>query len=112
VADCVFCRVAAGEVPARIVAEDERVVAFEDINPQAPVHVLVIPRDHVVDIRGVGDGETLGRLVATANRVAEMKGVAGDGYRLVVNVGPDAGQSVLHLHVHVLGGRRLGWPPG
>jgi histidine triad (HIT) family protein len=112
VANCVFCRVAAGEVPARIVAEDECVVAFEDINPQAPVHVLVIPRDHVVDIRGMRDGETLGRLVATANRVAELKSVAGDGYRLVVNVGPDAGQSVFHLHVHVLGGRRLGWPPG
>jgi histidine triad (HIT) family protein len=111
-ADCIFCRIAAREVPATVVAEDDEVIAIEDIAPQAPVHVLVIPRRHVADIREVGEDGLLQRVVATANRVAEQRGVAGAGYRLVVNVGADGGQEVPHLHVHVLGGRRLAWPPG
>jgi histidine triad (HIT) family protein len=111
-ADCVFCRIAAREVAATVVAEDEEVIAIEDIAPQAPVHVLVIPRRHVAGIREVGEDGLLQRMVATANRVAELQGIADAGYRLVVNVGEDGGQEVLHLHLHVLGGRRLAWPPG
>jgi histidine triad (HIT) family protein len=111
-ADCVFCRIAAGELPATVVAEDEEALAIEDIAPQAPVHVLVIPRRHVSGLPEVGDDGLAARLVALANRVAELKGVAAGGYRVVVNVGRDAGQAVHHLHLHVLGGRRLGWPPG
>ncbi|HEY4025798.1 MAG TPA: histidine triad nucleotide-binding protein [Candidatus Dormibacteraeota bacterium] len=111
-ADCIFCRIAAGAVPATVVAEDDEVIAIEDVAPQAPVHVLVIPRRHVADIREVGEDGLLQRVVATANRVAQLKGVDDAGYRLVVNVGADGGQTVLHLHLHVLGGRRLTWPPG
>lgn len=111
-ADCIFCRIAAGELPARVVAEDDEVIAIEDVAPQAPVHVLVLPRRHVVDIRGVGDDGLLPRLVAIANRVAAEKGVGDGGYRLVVNVGADGGQTVPHLHMHVLGGRPMTWPPG
>jgi histidine triad (HIT) family protein len=111
-ADCIFCRIAAGEVPARVVAEDEHVLAIEDVDPKAPLHVLVIPRQHVANLREVGEDGLVARLVATANRVAAEGGVADDGYRVVVNIGPDAGQSVHHLHVHVLGGRPLAWPPG
>lgn len=111
-ADCVFCGIAAGEVPARVVAEDDCVIAIEDLNPQAPVHVLVMPRQHLVDLREVGDDGLVDRLVATANQVAAAKGVAEDGYRVVVNVGSHGGQTVPHLHVHVLGGRPMTWPPG
>jgi histidine triad (HIT) family protein len=111
-ADCIFCRIAAREVPATVVTEDDEVLAIEDIAPQAPVHVLVMPRRHVADVREVGDDGLLQRVLATANRVAVLKGVADAGYRLVVNVGEDGGQEVPHLHLHVLGGRRLTWPPG
>jgi histidine triad (HIT) family protein len=111
-ADCIFCRIGSGELPARVVAEDDEVIAIEDVAPQAPVHVLVLPRRHVTDLREVGDDGLVGRLVATANRVAAEKGVAGDGYRVVVNVGANGGQTVPHLHVHVLGGRAMTWPPG
>lgn len=110
-ADCVFCRIVAGKAPAHVVAEDDVAVAFEDIRPQAPVHVLVVPRRHVANARDAEDG-LMGRLVAMANRVAGVKGIAESGYRLVANVGRDAGQDVLHLHLHVLGGRPLAWPPG
>ncbi len=112
--DCLFCRIAAGEIPADIVAQDDLVVAFRDINPAAPTHVLVIPRAHVASAAelGDGDGPLLARLIATANAVAAAEGVAEGGYRLVTNIGDDAGQSVHHLHLHVLGGRRLSWPPG
>jgi histidine triad (HIT) family protein len=111
-ADCIFCRIAAGEVPARVVAEDRDVIAIEDVRPQAPVHVLVIPRHHVADLREVGEDGLLARLVTTANRVAAIKDVADAGYRVVVNVGADGGQEVPHLHLHVLGGRSMTWPPG
>ena len=112
--DCVFCRIAAGEVPAEVVHRTEHTVAFRDINPQAPVHVLVIPRRHVENAATVthDDAEVVADLVVAARQVAEALGVAEGGYRLVMNVGDDALNSVPHLHVHVLGGRRLGWPPG
>jgi len=112
-ADCLFCRIAAGEIPAERVHEDDEVIAFRDINPQAPTHVLVIPRRHVADLDAVApsDGDLLAALFSAVQRVARDAGIAG-AYRLVSNVGWQAGQSVLHLHLHVLGGRRMGWPPG
>lgn len=111
--DCLFCRIVAGEVPATVVHETERTVAFRDVTPQAPTHVLVVPREHHVDLAAVSDADPalLGEVLATAVAVARQEGLDG-GYRLVANTGPDAGQSVHHLHVHVLGGRALGWPPG
>jgi histidine triad (HIT) family protein len=114
VAGCIFCGIVRGEIPARIVRSDDDIVAFRDINPMAPVHVLVIPREHVASLNHV-EAEHAGlldRLVAVARDVAKAEGVSESGYRLVVNVGPQAGQSVDHLHVHVLGGRDLAWPPG
>jgi histidine triad (HIT) family protein len=111
-ANCIFCRIAAGEIPSTIVQEDDQVVAIEDLNPQAPVHVLVIPKRHFDTIRDLDDPELLFRLFAVANQVADSKGVSGSGYRLVINTGADAGQTVHHLHVHVLGGRPMTWPPG
>lgn len=112
--ECLFCRIAADEVPADIVAQDELVVAFRDISPKAPTHVLLIPREHVTSAADLGEqhAEVLGRLFAMAARVARDAGVAEDGFRLVTNAGPGAGQSVPHLHFHLLGGRSLGWPPG
>lgn len=110
-ADCLFCRIAAREVPARIVHEDDDVVAFADVRPAAPFHVLVIPKRHVASLADA-DAATAGTLAAAAARVARDSGQAGGGYRVVTNVGPDAGQSVPHLHFHVLAGRGLGWPPG
>lgn len=112
--DCLFCRIVAGEIPARRLAESERSVAFADIDPQAPTHALVVPRAHRRDaaVLGADDGALLADLLALANRCAAEQGVAAGGYRLVLNVGDDAGNSVPHLHLHLLGGRRLGWPPG
>jgi histidine triad (HIT) family protein len=112
-ADCLFCRIAAGEIPATRVHDDDLVFAIRDINPQAPTHVLVIPRDHVVSAADLTEasGPLLGRLFAVAAEIAAREGLDG-GWRLVSNVGPDAGQSVAHLHVHLLGGRAMGWPPG
>ena len=110
-ADCLFCSIAAGDIPADIVIETDDVVAFNDINPAAPTHVLVIPKRHVASAAQLepDDAGMLSALFAVAAQVGEA--VEG-GWRLVTNVGPDAGQSVFHLHFHVLGGRRLGWPPG
>jgi histidine triad (HIT) family protein len=112
--DCVFCRIAAGHLPARKVHEDDEVVAFHDINPQAPVHVLVIPRRHITSLVDAesADEPLLGRLVHAARELAELLGIAERGFRLVLNCGDDAGYSVYHVHLHLLGGRRLGWPPG
>ncbi len=111
---CPFCRIASGQASSQQVYADERVVAFRDARPQAPVHVLVIPRRHVrgIDAAEAEDGELLAALIHAANAVARQEGIAESGYRLVWNVGPQAGQSVFHLHLHVLGGRPLGWPPG
>ncbi|HOM82229.1 MAG TPA: histidine triad nucleotide-binding protein [Armatimonadota bacterium] len=112
--ECIFCRIAAGSLPARVVYQDEQVVAFEDVNPQAPVHLLVIPRKHIPNLLGVGEEDEAlgGHLMRVACQVAREKGVAESGFRVVANINRDAGQSVDHLHLHVLGGRGLGWPPG
>jgi histidine triad (HIT) family protein len=114
VPDCLFCDIASGEIPAKTVREGSRAIAFRDINPQAPTHVLVIPREHyatLAEIAAAGDG-LLEDVAALAARVAEDEGVAEGGYRVVFNTGPDAGQTVHHVHAHVLGGRPLDWPPG
>jgi histidine triad (HIT) family protein len=112
-ADCLFCRIAAGEVPATKVHEDDLVFAIRDINPQAPTHVLVMPLAHVVSAADLteADGPLLGRLFSVAAELARREGLDG-GWRLVSNVGPDGGQSVAHLHLHLLGGRPMTWPPG
>ncbi len=112
--DCIFCRIVAGEIPANVVREDEETVAFRDIDPKAPTHVLVIPRRHIASVNEIGesDAELVGRLYLAAKEVAEEEGLAHAGYRLVMNTGPDAGQTVDHIHLHVLGGRALEWPPG
>jgi histidine triad (HIT) family protein len=111
--DCLFCRIIAGEIPSKKVCEDDYTYAFEDINPQAPTHVLVVPKKHVRGLKeaGVEDAEIIGRCLLVAARIARERSIE-DGYRTVLNIGPRAGQSVFHLHVHLLGGRRLGWPPG
>ncbi|MCS7220477.1 MAG: histidine triad nucleotide-binding protein [Anaerolineae bacterium] len=113
-ARCVFCRIVRREAPADIVYQDEEVVAFRDINPQAPVHVLIVPRRHIPAITALGaeDGTLAGRLMLVARELAEREGIARSGYRLVINNGPQAGQSIDHLHVHLLGGRHMRWPPG
>lgn len=112
--DCPFCRIAAGEAPASIVHNDDQVVAFRDLNPQAPVHVLVIPREHIAsadELTPAQDG-LWGRLLHVAQSVVHDEGQAEAGYRLVTNVGRNGGQTVSHLHLHVLAGRRMTWPPG
>ncbi len=111
--DCIFCKIAAKQVPADIVFEDERAVAFNDINPQAPVHMLVIPKKHIVGIAEAeaGDAELIGHLQLIGAKLAKEKGIS-EGYRVVVNSGPRSGQTVMHLHYHVIGGRDMGWPPG
>lgn len=110
---CIFCRIVQGQAPARLVYQDEDVTAFHDLNPQAPVHILVVPNRHISGVAQVEPGDTamLGRLFAVARRLAEQNDVV-NGYRLVINNGPQAGQSIFHLHMHLLGGRRLTWPPG
>ena len=112
--DCLFCRILAGEIPSNQVLSTETTYAFRDIEPQAPTHVLVIPREHVQDAAALTaeHGDLLADLFTTAQAVARAEGVDGSGYRLVFNVGEDANNSVPHLHLHVIGGRRLGWPPG
>jgi histidine triad (HIT) family protein len=111
---CIFCRIAAGGAPAEIVLADEEAVAFRDLHPQAPTHLLVIPRRHVTSLaHAVPEDEALlGRLLAMAAEAARRAGIADGGYRVVTNVGAGAGQSVFHIHLHVLGGRRFSWPPG
>jgi len=111
---CLFCEIVAGRSPARIVHQDESVVAFHDIHPQAPTHVLVAPRRHLTSLLDLSPDEDAlaGTLVRTARDLAQRLGVAQDGFRLVFNCGDDAGYSVYHIHLHLLGGRLLGWPPG
>ena len=108
--DCIFCRIVRGEAQARFLFEDQRVVAFNDINPQAPTHVLIIPRDHYESSKEVTDEGLMGHLFTAAKAVAEKLGLT--DYRLVINTGPNAGQRVFHLHLHLLGGRIMHWPPG
>ncbi|MCD6351455.1 MAG: histidine triad nucleotide-binding protein [Armatimonadetes bacterium] len=112
--DCLFCRIAEGEIPSDIVYQDEEIVAFRDINPQGPVHILVIPRQHLAGMNDARDDQAalLGRLLLVARQLAEEEGIAQSGYRLVINQGRQAGQSVDHLHVHLIGGRPMSWPPG
>jgi histidine triad (HIT) family protein len=112
--DCLFCKISAGTIPADIVHQDDLVVAFRDINPKAPTHILLIPRRHIpsaADLSGT-DSEMLGRLFTVSSQIARDAGIAQGGYRLVSNVGAGAGQSVFHLHFHLLGGRSMSWPPG
>ena len=111
--DCLFCRIIRGEIPARKVYEDKETFAFEDIDPQAPTHVLIIPKKHVVDLKEAKaeDAEIIGKLNLAAAKIARERNIE-NGYRTVFNVGPGAGQSVFHLHLHLLGGRPLSWPPG
>ena len=111
---CLFCQIAGGEIPASLVYQDEDVVAFNDINPQAPLHVLVIPRRHVATINDLGpaDDGLVGKMLRTASRIAGDAGYAARGYRTVFNCNREAGQTVFHIHLHLLAGRGLGWPPG
>jgi histidine triad (HIT) family protein len=112
--DCLFCRIAQGQIDADVVHSSDQVVAFRDINPQAPVHVLLIPREHIESARALRDrhGKLLTELFQTAAHLAKANGIDRTGWRLVTNVGPDAGQSVHHIHFHLLGGRTMRWPPG
>ena len=110
--ECLFCRIVRGDIPAKIVRQDEHTVAFRDIDPKAPTHVLVIPKSHVASLDEATDAETLGHLLLAARDVAKSEGIDASGYRTVINTGADAGQTVHHVHVHVLGGRHLKWPPG
>lgn len=110
---CLFCRIVAGEIPAERVVETESTLAFRDRTPTAPTHVLVIPKRHIANAAEVapGDGDVVAAMLTTAQAVAAADGIAASGYRLVFNVGDDSGNSVAHLHLHVIGGRRMGWPP-
>jgi histidine triad (HIT) family protein len=109
---CLFCRVVRREIPASIVWENEHALAFRDIKPEAPIHVLVIPKRHFASLNDAADARLLGELLLAAREIAEGEGIAESGYRTVVNTGANAGQTVFHLHVHVMGGRRMTWPPG
>lgn len=112
--DCLFCKIIAGEIPSDKVFEDEHVFAFRDINPVAPLHILIIPKHHISMINDVEDSDaiTMGRLFVAAKKITQELGVADDGYRTVMNCGEAAGQTVFHVHMHLLAGRELSWPPG
>jgi histidine triad (HIT) family protein len=111
---CIFCRIAAHEIPADVVRESDHVIAFRDQNPQAPTHILLIPKEHVESVAQIADhhGDTLADIMQAATQLAGAEGIAESGWRLVTNVGADAGQTVFHLHFHLLGGRVMQWPPG
>ena len=113
-ADCLFCKIVNGEIPAKKVHEDADTVAFQDINPQAPTHVLVVPRRHIPTVNDLGEADDalVGKLLRVAAALAKERGIAEPGWRAVLNTNRDAGQTVFHIHVHVLGGRRMSWPPG
>ena len=112
--DCLFCKIAAGNIPAKLIYEDEKVIAFDDINPQAPQHKLVIPRKHIATLNemSVEDNALLGQMTYTAANIAKTLDIAEQGYRLVMNCNRGAGQTVFHIHAHLLGGRQMTWPPG
>jgi histidine triad (HIT) family protein len=112
--DCIFCKIADKKIPSKIVHEDDQCVAFDDVNPQAPTHTLVIPKRHVASVAEMTETDTglLGHLMIVGNKVAKQKGIAEGGYRFVINTGKFGGQTVFHLHLHVLGGRAMHWPPG
>jgi histidine triad (HIT) family protein len=113
-ADCIFCKMASGEIQPDVVYEDDDVLAFRDANPTAPTHVLVIPKAHIATTNDLDEGNVMivGKLYLAARQVAQDEGIAERGYRMVMNCNPEAGQSVYHLHLHLLGGRAMGWPPG
>lgn len=112
--DCIFCKIASGEIPGDIVYQDDHVVAFRDLNPQAPTHILVIPREHYSTTNDLdeADAELAGKLILAAKKIAHEEGIAEEGYRTVLNCNRGAGQTVFHIHLHLLGGRPMGWPPG
>jgi len=112
--DCIFCRIAAGEIPAELVYEDELVLGFRDLSPQAPTHVLIIPRKHIPTLNDLQpeDEALVGRLYSAAAQIAAREGLAERGYRTLINCNADGGQTVFHLHLHLLGGRQMNWPPG
>jgi histidine triad (HIT) family protein len=107
--DCIFCKIVAGEIPSTKVYEDEEIIAFRDINPQAPVHIVIIPRQHIASLSDLsqGDSALVGRMVTAANKLAKDEGISEKGYRVVINCGPEGGQLVPHLHLHLVGGRKL-----
>jgi len=111
---CVFCQIVAGESDARIVYRDDHVIAFEDIRPVAPVHLLIIPKEHIISVREIDENNVriLERLIFTANKLAKERGIFDSGFRLNINTGPNGGQTVYHLHIHLIGGRFMTWPPG
>ena len=110
--DCLFCRLIRGEIPAKLVAQTPECVAFRDIDPQAPTHIVIVPRAHIPTLLDVKDPLIMGQMTRLATDVAMSEGVAESGFRLVVNTNANGGQTVFHLHMHLLGGRRMGWPPG
>ena len=112
--DCLFCKIVGGDIPAAKVYEDDTILAFEDIDPQAPTHILLIPKQHFFSLRDVPDtgGGLFGHILLKAKDIARERGLGEDGYRIVLNTGRDGGQAVFHIHFHLLGGRRMGWPPG
>jgi histidine triad (HIT) family protein len=112
--NCIFCKIAEKNLPSKIVYEDEKSLAFEDINPQAPIHILIIPRKHIPTVLDISDDDRdlIGHLFQVANKVAKERGIADRGFRLVMNCNSEAGQTVYHLHLHLLGGRSMHWPPG
>ncbi len=110
--DCLFCNIAAGKIPAKIVYESDKVVAFEDIAPQAPTHLLIIPKQHIATLDDLEDPALAGHILLTAKKLAAERGLTNDGYRTVINCNTDGGQVVFHLHCHLLGGRKMTWPPG
>ena len=112
--DCVFCKIASGEIPSKEVYSDDEFYAFRDLNPQAPVHILLVPRKHVDRIVEFGDADAplIGRMILVANKIAESEGLVEKGFRYVINCNEQGGQTVFHVHVHILGGRYMGWPPG
>lgn len=113
-ADCLFCKIAEGEIPAKIEHDDDLAVAFHDINPQAPIHIIIIPRKHIPTVIDVekNDYEVMGYLYRVASMIAEKENISQDGFRLVINCGKSAGQEIQHIHIHMLSGRNFGWPPG
>jgi histidine triad (HIT) family protein len=110
--NCIFCRIARGEIPAQMVMHSKDVAAFRDLNPQAPVHILIIPTKHIRSLDDAADSELLGRMLSLTAAIARQEKIAKTGYRTVINTGSDGGQSVDHLHIHLLGGRHMTWPPG
>ncbi|QMT58897.1 histidine triad nucleotide-binding protein [Legionella sp. PC997] len=112
--NCLFCKIAQGAIPASVVFEDDEIMAFHDLNPQAPKHLLIIPKQHIATLNDASDENQalLGKMILGAKKIAQTEGISDAGYRLVLNINPDGGQTVFHIHLHLLGGRRMTWPPG